>query len=127
MIKRLIFSLVLLALCFLIGIGSYIYIETTASTLAQDFEQAYELMQAKQYEQASELIATTTEKWNSVKTWYNIFLDYSLFEQLEINIPLLPQLIETQNYDYAITKLLEIIETYNSIVHEQKISFGNVL
>lgn len=127
MIKRLILSLILLAFCFSVGIGSYIYIENSATELIQDFEQVYTYMQDEQYNSANELMQQTQQKWDISKTWYNMFLDYSQFEQLEINIPLTQELIENENYEYASTKLLEIIETYNSIIHEQKISFGNVL
>ncbi len=127
MLKRLILSIILLLLCFSVGIGSYVYVENSAQNLAEDFQEVYDLMQAQQYTQAIEKLSDTQEKWDNVEFWYNIFLDYSLFEQLEINIALLEDLIEIKSYEYANTKLLETIQTLKSIIHEQKISLGNVL
>lgn len=127
MLKRLILSVILLIMCFGVGVGSYVYVEKSAQDLAEDFQEVYDLMQAQQYEQAIENLSDAQGKWDNVELWYNIFLDYSLFEQLEINIALLEDLIEIQSYEYANTKLLQIIQTLNSIIHEQKISFGNVL
>ncbi|MCM1363834.1 MAG: DUF4363 family protein [Faecalibacterium sp.] len=125
--KRLIFSLLLLAACFALCVTSYVSLKDKTDELTLLLESASDSIAAEELDDAAQQIKSANNKWSQYHEWFSIFLNHKLLEKLSIDIPALMPLLEKNKSDTALEKIEECINLLKAIVDGQKISIENVL
>ena len=124
--KRLVFVLILLSICLMISIGSYVIVSYISEDLSSELNAFRVSAENGNENEALEALDTCIDKLKLYEKIYAVFLDHNLFENIMITIPTVRHLYESGNIDESMDKCFESIEILKIIVHEQKLSLENV-
>lgn len=125
MIKRLSLAATLLVVCFSLCFLSYFSLNKMTNELVFQLEIFCENADSNK-DEAQNAVSKCNTLWNKYHKYYSIFLDHSLFETLNINLPAIKPLYSAGNEDEALQKGLESIYTLKTIMEEQEVNIGNI-
>ena len=108
MLKRLIAALILLSACVTICISSYVVVNKLSKTLNDDLQAVLDTIEKNDIKNAHEKINICEKKWNKYKTTFDIFLDHSMLEELNVDLPSIGPLLESGSIETAKEKIEEI-------------------
>ena len=127
MLKRFIAAAILFGVCIAVCVSSYFVVKNLCEEITLDLNAALEYVERGEMQKADEAIVSGEKKWDKYKTVFDIFLDHTMLENINIDLPSIRPLIESGSVEPAKEKIEDSINALKGILDEQKISIGNIL
>lgn len=125
--KRLISGILLLLFCLTVCTSSYFIVNDLAENLNSRLEEALKEIENSNIPQAEKAVEDCEKKWDKYKTVFDIFLNHSMLEDLNVDLLSIGALLESGSRETAKEKIEDSISALKGVLDEQKISIGNIL
>ncbi len=127
MLKRFIAASVLLTICITVCVSSYFIVSKLSEEITLELNTALEYIENNEIEKADKKVISSEEKWEKYKTVFDIFLDHTMLESINVDLPSIEPLIESGSIETAKEKIENSINALKGVIDEQRISIGNIL
>ena len=127
MLKRFIAASVLLTICITVCVSSYFIVSKLSEEITLELNTALEYIKNNEIEKADKKVISSEEKWEKYKTVFDIFLDHTMLESINVDLPSIEPLIESGSIETAKEKIENSINALKGVIDEQRISIGNIL
>lgn len=120
---------ILLGFAILIGGSTYVTnkIELTAQSINSQLEQAEELINSNNWDEAIEIINQAYEKWLPVKPYWALVLNHSTLSSIEISCLRLQQYALYKESAHTLAEIETLKILLNDIPESQSIRIYNIL
>lgn len=120
---------ILLGFAILIGGSMYVTnkIELTAQNINSQLEQAEELINSNDWDEAIGIINQAYEKWQPVKPYWALVLNHNTLSSIEISCLRLQQYALYKEYAHTLAEIETLKILLNDIPESQSIRIYNIL
>ncbi len=114
-------------LILLFGIGTYMYVNTSANQLSGQLKIAESSIRSQNWGQAGEQLAYVEKSWDKSKGWWTILLDHQEIDNIDVSLKRLSQYVKSQGSTLALGEISALELLVDHIADKEAPNIKNIL